>query len=185
MIHLPPQTWNLWQCTKMVKSDKNHPHPRSFWHERAVLQRSAFGQWTAGNEVVANILISLFSTFLHSSLLPFLIEGVLGSKNLFSESWPERPKSSGYTPFQTPSAILGPPGGHFGFQLKWRNDLIVKLIYVLVMRSIAYQSVNVIGYRYLYWISERMLCANSSILGLDKNIYEFQILLTNTDSVLN
>ena len=49
-----------------------------------------------------------------SSLRPFLIEGVLGSKNLFSESCLERPKIQGQTPFQTPSAILGPPGGHFG-----------------------------------------------------------------------
>ena len=85
----------------MVKSDKNHPHPRSFWHERAVLQRSAFGQWTAGNEVVATILISLYLSPLNFSpcfLLrgSFLIKGVLGSKNLFCKSR------------QTPLAILGP-----------------------------------------------------------------------------
>ena len=35
---------------------------------RAVVQRSAFGWSTAGNDVVATILISLFSA-LHSSLL--------------------------------------------------------------------------------------------------------------------
>ena len=24
-----------------------------------------------------------------------------------------------YTPFHTPSAIFGPPGGHFGFYSRW------------------------------------------------------------------
>ena len=37
-----------------------------------------------------------------------LIEGVLGSKNLFSESRSEWPITYVYTPFQTPSAICGP-----------------------------------------------------------------------------
>ena len=32
-----------------------------FWHERAAFQRSAFGRLTAGNDVVAAIIISLFS----------------------------------------------------------------------------------------------------------------------------
>ena len=54
-----------------------------------------FGQLTAGNDVVATILISLFFSSVFSvffpPLLPFLIEGVLGSKNLFIKSWPERP----------------------------------------------------------------------------------------------
>ena len=85
---IPPQTWNLTQCIKMVKSDKNHPHPRSFWHERAALQQSAFGQSTAGNDIVATILISpfLFSSPFFSPFplsRPFLIEGVLGSKTYF------------------------------------------------------------------------------------------------------
>ena len=51
---------------------------------------------------------------------PFLIEGVLGSKNLFSESCLGCPKTQGKTPFQTPSALLGPSGGHFGFCRWWR-----------------------------------------------------------------
>ena len=66
------------------------------WHERAAFQRLAFGRLIAGNDVVATILISVFLRSLFSSSLlplPFLIEGVLGSKNLFSESWPERPKT--------------------------------------------------------------------------------------------
>ena len=50
-----------------------------------------------------------------SPLSTFLIEGVLGSKNLFCKSYLEYPKTQGQTPFQTLSAILGPPGGHFGF----------------------------------------------------------------------
>ena len=52
------------------------------WHERAAFQRSAFGRSTADSDVVATILISLFS----SPLLAFFTEDVLGSKNLFCES---------------------------------------------------------------------------------------------------
>ena len=51
---------------------------------------------TAGNDVVATIFIRLFfffPPFLFSPSRPFLIEGVLGSKNLFSESCLERPKT--------------------------------------------------------------------------------------------
>ena len=61
-----------------------------FWHEPAAFQRSAFGRSTAGNDVVATIFISFFvvffSLFFFPPARPFLIEGVLGSKNLFSES---------------------------------------------------------------------------------------------------
>ena len=56
--------------------------PQFFWHKCAAFQRSAVGRSTAGSDVVATILISLFS----SPLLAFFTEGVLGSKNLFSES---------------------------------------------------------------------------------------------------
>ena len=38
-----------------------------FWHECAVFQRSAFGRSTAGNDIVATILICLFR-FLHCYL---------------------------------------------------------------------------------------------------------------------
>ena len=73
----------------------------SFWHERVAFQWSAFGRSTAGNDVVAtknNILF--FSFFLFSFLFfspssTFLIEGVLGSKNLFSKSCLECPKTYG------------------------------------------------------------------------------------------
>ena len=44
-----------------------------------------------------------------------LTEGLLRSKNLFSKSFSKRPKTKGYTPFQTPSAIFRPPSGHVGF----------------------------------------------------------------------
>ena len=44
-----------------------------------------------------------------------LIEGMMESKNLFSESCSEWPITYVYTPFQTPSAILWPPGGHLWF----------------------------------------------------------------------
>ena len=64
-----------------------------FWRERVAFQRS-----TAGNDVVATIFIRLFF-FIFPLFFPFfppsqpfLIEGVLGSKNLFSESCLERPK---------------------------------------------------------------------------------------------
>ena len=68
------------------------------WRERAAFQRSAFGRSTAGNDVVATIFIRIFSfffppVFFFSPSRPFLIEGVLGSKNLFSESCLERPKT--------------------------------------------------------------------------------------------
>ena len=71
-----------------------HNNFEFFWHERAAFQRSAFGRSTAGNDVVATIFIRLFiffSPFPPSQ--PFLIEGVVGSKNLFSESCLECPKT--------------------------------------------------------------------------------------------
>ena len=49
----------------------------------------------------------------------FLIEGVLSSKNLFSESWSKHPITKDWTPFKTQSAILGPPFGHFGFSRRY------------------------------------------------------------------
>ena len=41
------------------------------WHERAAFQRSASGRSTAGNDVVATILISLFFSPLSSPLSVF------------------------------------------------------------------------------------------------------------------
>ena len=68
-----------------------------YWHKCAAFQRSVFGRSTAGNDVVATISISLFLFFpvFFPPSWPFLIEGVLGSKNLFSESWSELPKTWG------------------------------------------------------------------------------------------
>ena len=66
-----------------------HASAQIFWHERAAFQRLAFRWSTAGNDVVATVFINppppplpRFS----SPLRPFLIEGVLGSKNFFSGS---------------------------------------------------------------------------------------------------
>ena len=64
--------------------------------------------------ILAQLSHSLSFPFFSPSR-PFLIEGVLGSKNLFSESCLKWPITLGWTPFQTPSAILGATGGHFGF----------------------------------------------------------------------
>ena len=63
-----------------------------YWHERAVFQWASFGRLAAGNDVVAtknDILFFsffLFFSFLLSPSSTFLIEVVLGSKNLFRES---------------------------------------------------------------------------------------------------
>ena len=75
---------------------------------------------STGNDVSGHYFrhyfLLFFSFFIFSPpSRPFLIEGVLVSKNLFSESCLKWPITLGWTPFQTPSAILGPPGGHFGF----------------------------------------------------------------------
>ena len=59
-----------------------------FWHKRTACQRSAFWRSSAGNDVVATIIISLFSFFspvFFSPLRPFLIEGVLGSKTYLAK----------------------------------------------------------------------------------------------------
>ena len=66
----------------------------SNWHERTAFQRLVFQQSTAGNEVVATILINLFPLFSPSQ--PFLIEGVLGSKNLIFENCLEHPKTKAW-----------------------------------------------------------------------------------------
>ena len=91
-------------------------------HERAAFQRSAFRRSTTGNDVVATIILSLFlyppPPFFSPAFppsRPFLIEDVLRLKNFCSESCLECPK----THFQTPSAILGPPGSHIGFCRRW------------------------------------------------------------------
>ena len=60
------------------------------WHECA-----AFQWLTAGNDIVAPIFIRPFLLFFPPvpPSQPFLIEGVVGSKNLFSESCIEHPKT--------------------------------------------------------------------------------------------
>ena len=83
--------------------------------------RSAFRRLT-GNDVSGHYkrhyFLSFFSFFFlfFSPSSTFLIEGVLGSKNLFCESCLKCPKTQGQTPFQTPSAILGPLAGGAALQ---------------------------------------------------------------------
>ena len=51
--------------------DVSGHYKRDFWHKRAAFQQSAFGRSTAGNDVVATIIISLFSFFsLFFSFIP-------------------------------------------------------------------------------------------------------------------
>ena len=55
----------------------------AYLHEREAFQRSAFGWSTAGNDVVATIIIRVFfPVFFSPPSRPFLIEGVIGTKNL-------------------------------------------------------------------------------------------------------
>ena len=104
-----------------VDANPTNP-PRWNWRERAAFQRSAFGRSTAGNDVVATIFIRLFlffpPRFFSSPSRPFLIEGVLGSKNLFSKvAWnAQKPRgrhiSRPRRPFWGPlAAILDFAGG--------------------------------------------------------------------------
>ena len=82
--------------------------------------QSAFGSQLA-TALVATKHVIIFHSILFlpfSLLLPSLVEGVLRSKNLFCKSWWECQKTWECTPFQTPSATLGPPSNHFGF---WRR----------------------------------------------------------------
>ena len=85
---------------------------------------SAFGRST-GKDVSGHFKRHYFLFFLFfSPLSTFLKEGVLGSNNLFSESCLECPKTSGYTPFQTPSAT----NPRMVTQQKRRSAWINKLI---------------------------------------------------------
>ena len=80
-----------------------------FWHEHAAFQRSAFRWSTAGNDAVAPILIRLLSSvFLcspFSLLLPFLIEGTLGSKTYLPKVGQNAQKPAG-TPLSRPRQPL-------------------------------------------------------------------------------
>ena len=61
---------------------------------------------STGNDVSGHYFHHYFFPLFFSPSSPFLIEGVLGSKNLFSES---------DSKCQTPSDIFWSPGAHFGF----------------------------------------------------------------------
>ena len=103
-----------------IDLDLSYPHQQ---HATVIIgtsgwrcSRSPLGGWLATTFVDRYfhryfVFFSIFS----SPSRPFLIEGVLGSKNLFSKSGSKWPITWGYTPFLTLLAILGTPGGHFGF----------------------------------------------------------------------
>ena len=59
--------------------------------------------------------MTIVDCYFHNSFPPLSHRRSARIKNLFSESSQERPKTFGYTFFQTRLTILGPPGGHFGF----------------------------------------------------------------------
>ena len=80
----------------------SYKYSNEYWHERVAFQQSAFVRLTAGNDVVATIIIILFLFF-------FLLRHVLS--NLFSESCLELPINQGQTPFQTLSGIFDFAGG--------------------------------------------------------------------------
>ena len=50
--------------------ERPKPGGRHFWRERGAFQRLAFGQSTAGNDVVATIFIRLFSFLFFSRFFP-------------------------------------------------------------------------------------------------------------------
>ena len=68
----------------------------SNWHERSALQSVAVRRST-GNDVSGHYFHHsfLFISFFSPPSSPFLIEGVLGSKNLYSKSWRKRQKAYG------------------------------------------------------------------------------------------
>ena len=112
LLHVPlndqiPVPWrgpSLTACTDY----KNQNHPQ--W-----LLKFEYGSRKGCSPKLLNFGTSSWhsndSAFFPPLLRHFLIEGVLRSKNLFSECWQEHPK------FQTPLATLGLPSTHFGF---WR-----------------------------------------------------------------
>ena len=80
---------------------RNSVHSCQYWHEQL-----AFSQST-GNHVNDHYKQHYFPLFFSFPVLStFLMEGVLGSK------------TRGRHLSHTPSAILGPPSGHFGFYIR-------------------------------------------------------------------
>ena len=60
--HFQPRYWSLHLDSDIFSLRLGQViETQTFWHERAAVQRSAFGRSTAGNDVVATIIISLFS----------------------------------------------------------------------------------------------------------------------------
>ena len=77
----------------------------AFWHERSALQLVAVRR-TIGNDVGGHYFhLYFFFTFSHRRIAQI--------KKLILRKLTGAPKTYGQTPFQTPSTILGPPGGHF------------------------------------------------------------------------
>ena len=99
----------LMKCSLIYSLKQFVIHLLIYWPERAAFQ------------LVGRLTTTLVATK-NDTIFSFSFPGIYFShrrstriKNLFRESWRKRPKTWGKTPFQTPSAILGPPGGHFGF----------------------------------------------------------------------
>ena len=107
------------------------PHRRSAWIKKSIWQKlfGAPNNLGFNPDSVRHLGAPWWPFQIFWRWYHVLIEGVLGSKNLFSESCSEWPITYVYTPFQTPSAILWPPsailwppGGHFGFFEKECSD---------------------------------------------------------------
>ena len=91
----PAPTCIVWHQTLIEALTSEVPLQSPVGGGQKSFQRSAIGWSTAGNDVLATIIIGRFSFFpppIFPPSRPFLIEGVLGSKNLFSESCLECPK---------------------------------------------------------------------------------------------
>ena len=84
-------------CVRHIRSLNNeYMWSTIYWHERSALQSITVRRSTGNDN--SGLLFSplfffhfFFQFFFHSPSQPFLIEGVLGSKNLFSKSclkWP-------------------------------------------------------------------------------------------------
>ena len=97
-----------------------------FWHERAAFQWSAFGRSTAGNNVVAIIIISFFSFFpvfflplFFSSVATFSHRRSARIKKLILRKLLRTPKNLGVDTFPDPV-------GHFG--APWRPFWILQAV---------------------------------------------------------
>ena len=107
----------------LITPEKWSVGSQSYWHERSALQAVAVRRST-GNDVSGHYFhcyfpIIFFYFFSVPPLLPFLIEGVLGSKKPTLRMLIGTANNLKLDPFPDLSAILAPTGGHFGFFTPW------------------------------------------------------------------